>query len=456
MIEWDVTTVTAGDFTVEFNIEQEYYDEWKKTYNEQNAPAYALKVQLKEEIEKNLDDWIKKTDAGQKALNELYGKNSKSSKKVSSMVSKEYGNTKVADIVFSFNNAKLIAALRARGGAIAAQDFDKMRAEEEKINELFQEFDELTIPTTAFITFESDDSANLALDVCNTSERHKIIGQEMKFFKPSEPTDIIWENRHYTAFDYLLRQLWAAFIVGILLFGSLIVIYAISAYSMKLAAVYPPTNCDSIDMAYGNEIQTYAVADYDYIQANPGKPSSGCLQCFCQDQAKADKDNYLKNSYGQAENEPICEGYVSDATNVYYLTTALSYLLIGINYILRTVCIMMVDWIGYPTETERLSKTTTVTFIVQYFNSAFLLLMVNANMSEQPLNFWLTTGAMPDFNSAWFRSVGDIIVAAMVFNIYYPIIEILGYAGLRFLFRLLDRGCCICRKTIPERHPKTW
>ena len=277
----------------------------------------------------------------------------------------------------------------------------------------------------------------------------------MKFSKPSEPTDIIWETRHYTAWDYFTRQLRAAIIVGVLLFGSLIVIYAISAYSMKLAAVYPPTNCDSIDMAYGDELQTYAVADYNYIQANPGKPSSGCLQCFCQDQAKEDKDNYLKNSYGQEENEPICESYVSDASNVYFLTTALSYLLIGINYILRTVCIMMVDWIGYPTETERLSKTTTVTFIVQYFNSAFLLLMVNANMSEQPITFWLTTGAMPDFNSAWFRSVGDIIVAAMVFNIYYPIIEILGYAGLRFLYRLLDRGCCYCRKEKPDGSPNT-
>ena len=117
---------------------------------------------------------------------------------------------------------------------------------------------------------------------------------------------------------------------------------------------------------------------------------------------------------------------------------------------------MMVDWIGYPTETERLSKTTTVTFVVQYFNSAFLLLMVNANMSEQPITFWLTTGTMPDFNSSWFRSVGDIIVLAMEFNIYYPIIEILMYAAMRFFFRLLDRGCCICRKTIPERHPKTW
>lgn len=102
---------------------------------------------------------------------------------------------------------------------------------------------------------------------------------------------------------------------------------------------------------------------------------------------------------------------------------------------------MLVDWVGYSTETIRLSKTTTVTFIVQFFNSAFLLLMVNANMSEQPVTFWLTSGTMPDFNSAWFRSVGDIIVAAMIFNVYYPIIEVLGYYALRVLFRCLDRGC---------------
>ena len=52
-------------------------------------------------------------------------------------LSTQYGHTKVADIVFSFNNSRLILALRARGGAIAAQDFDKMREEEANINELF-------------------------------------------------------------------------------------------------------------------------------------------------------------------------------------------------------------------------------------------------------------------------------------------------------------------------------
>ena len=47
MIEWDVTTVTAGDFTVEFNIEEYYYDEWKNNYSGDLAPALALKVHLK-------------------------------------------------------------------------------------------------------------------------------------------------------------------------------------------------------------------------------------------------------------------------------------------------------------------------------------------------------------------------------------------------------------------------
>ena len=49
-----------------------------------------------------------------------------------------------------------------------------------------------------------------------------------------------------------MRQLWAAIIVGVLLFGSLIVIYSISTFSAKLMAVYPPTNCDSVENAYGS------------------------------------------------------------------------------------------------------------------------------------------------------------------------------------------------------------
>ena len=120
-----------------------------------------------------------------------------------------------------------------------------MREQEVKINELFQEFDSLTVPTAAFITFESDDSKNLALLVTNSEER--ILNQSLDDFQlTSEPTDIIWENRHFTNKDYLLRQLFAFAIIAVLLFGSFIVVYIISAYSANLAAVFPQVDCDGI------------------------------------------------------------------------------------------------------------------------------------------------------------------------------------------------------------------
>ena len=82
-----------------------------------------------------------------------------------------------------------------------------------------------------------------------------------------------------------------------------------------------------------------------------------------------------------------------------------------------------------------------MTFIVQFFNSAFLLLLVNANLSEQFFSFGLTGGSLPDFNGAWFRSVGNIIVGAMMFNLYYPILEAVAFYGLRLLSRCTDRRC---------------
>ena len=271
-----------------------------------------------------------------------------------------------------------------------------------------------------------------------------LLGQPFTFKECSEPTDIIWENRHFTPRDYFFRQLWAFIIIGVMIFGSFIVIYVISAWSQDLASVFPATDCDGISKAYGDQLKTYAVSDYDFVGENPGMPSSGCLQCFCKQEFKENPETYLTESYGQEQNEPICKSYYDQVSSVYLWTSALSYLLIGINYILRTVCIMLVDWIGFNTETERLSKTTTITFVVQFFNSAFLLLMTNANLSEQVFSFGLTSGSLPDFNTAWFRFVGDVIVAAMVFNVFYPAIELVMYWALRVLFRCMDRGCT-CR-----------
>ena len=141
-----------------------------------------------------------------------------------------------------------------------------------------QKFDDLTIPTSAFITFESDDSKEIALD--NQSE-DKLLGCEFRFDDASEPTDIIWENRHYTDRDYLFRQLKAFLVIAILLAGSFGIIYAISTYSAKMANVFPPQDCPGVEAAYGTALEQYANDDYDYILGHEGAQSGGTLQCFC-------------------------------------------------------------------------------------------------------------------------------------------------------------------------------
>jgi hypothetical protein len=163
-----------------------------------------------------------------------------------------------------------------------------MREHEVKINDLFQDFDRLTIPTSAFIIFETDESSVLADMVVDSNDT--LLSSEFKFDKCSEPTDIIWENRHYTNWDYFKRQSWAFTIIVVLLLASAAFIYWISAFSAKMASVFPPTDCELLQQAYGgyDDMQTYAVADYDFIQANPGKQSSGCLQCFCTNAYKDD------------------------------------------------------------------------------------------------------------------------------------------------------------------------
>ena len=119
---------------------------------------------------------------------------------------------KIADIVFAFNNAELIKLLKERGQHIMFQRFDQMREVEAKISKLKDEnYQDLTRPVCAFITFEEEDAYLLALDFAHDHEEdhghdheHEkpklkpILGHEFKCVAATEPTNIIWENRHLT------------------------------------------------------------------------------------------------------------------------------------------------------------------------------------------------------------------------------------------------------------------
>jgi hypothetical protein len=94
----------------------------------------------------------------------------------------------------------------------------------------------------------------------------------------------------------------------------------------------------------------------------------------------------------------ICEQFMTYSRKLIWWGQSLSYIIIGLNFILREICIQLINWIGYKTETERLTQITILTFAVTFLNTAILPLLVNANMQEQPISFGLK-GAYADFNS---------------------------------------------------------
>ena len=78
-----------------------------------------------------------------------------------------------------------------------------------------------------------------------------LLGEDMKFKRASEPTDIIWENRIYTQADYFFRQVVAYTIIGVLLFGSFAFIYKVARTSSNIAQEFPIRDCDQISSTYG-------------------------------------------------------------------------------------------------------------------------------------------------------------------------------------------------------------
>lgn len=233
------------------------------------SPGFALKKYLKEEIEKQLNEEFQdKKERGE------VDKESTTMKDV-----------KIADITFAFDNSELIALLRERGGYINTQKYDKMREAEAKISELKNEqYETLTRPVCAFITFEEEDGYILAQDFEPTRRENlrQLLGKNMVFVEAQEPTNIIWENRHFTKNQRLTRIGIAAAINLVLVAISFVIIYYIQFAGLKMTSQYPEVNCDAIESSYGDTLEMYAFEEYNLFNTDGlDYYLTGSLQCFC-------------------------------------------------------------------------------------------------------------------------------------------------------------------------------
>ena len=95
---------------------------------------------------------------------------------------------------------------------------------------------------------------------------------ELILKEATEPTNIIWENRHHTSADYAKRTLQVVAIVACLLAVSFMAIYFCKTYAIDNARVYPQIDMKKIFTETFNSnkvtLQTYARQEYEDFVAH--------------------------------------------------------------------------------------------------------------------------------------------------------------------------------------------
>jgi RNA recognition motif-containing protein len=247
--KWDLDMITASDYTVTYDISKAEYDDFKREFNDpDDSPAIGFMKHLKSRFEELVS----------KKKHVLY----------------ETTDIVVANISFSFNNHEMIRLLSKRGTAIIYQDFtekDKVERDIEILKD--KKFDEMTRPNIAYITFETQEGYERAI---------KIRPGLIRTFKPAvEPTNIIWENSHFSLTHIIWRSVLVISAIVILLLLSFLLFFYLKIGLADTNRKYMNLNCESFNNNVGTADTKlrYAMIDYyDYYHSTTGTMMSGALQ----------------------------------------------------------------------------------------------------------------------------------------------------------------------------------
>ena len=142
---------------------------------------------------------------------------------------------------------------------------------------------------------------------------------------------------------------------------------------------------------------------------------------------------------------PICHDFIELHTRNFYISNFCNYLTVGINLFIRILIIYIIEKVGGETQTKKTVIISYFVFLGQYFNTAWLPILANANLTDQSQILGnLIGGKEPDFDSNWYKEDGKSLIMTMIINsMLPPIIEICLYVQRRLKI-FWDKGCVCC------------
>lgn len=94
----------------------------------------------------------------------------------------------------------------------------------------------------------------------------------------------------------------------------------------------------------------------------------------------------------------VCHAWFSQAYGGYAIGESVTIAITVVNIIIRSLCIWMIKKVGYHTETGEITAIMLTIFVATFFNTAVLLLLADANLSEVTILSWIPglKGPFPD------------------------------------------------------------
>lgn len=264
-----------------------------------------------------------------------------------------------------------------------------------------------------------------------------LLGAPLDLQPAAEPSDIIWENRWLSDATRRFRRVIVAIVIALMLAASASGIYLLQTKANELKTRYPQADCGLAAKGYESlegklDLSTWqsdAVKEFVVqnrrIDDGERPQFTDIMQCYCQRQEKAGEHRdkkYTETVDGEKQTLPICENFFDDKFKGTIIGYAITGVIIAVNEVLRMAIIALITWVGEDTQSERLTSITNGIFFAQFFNTGFLLLLVNANLTEYGVTFM--AGPYTDYTPEWYADVGATIVRTMVINSFMPYVNL--------------------------------
>lgn len=127
---------------------------------------------------------------------------------------------------------------------------------------------------------------------------------------------------------------------------------------------------------------------------------------------------------------------------MFILTNCITIFVVVVNTILTTLTVSLIEWIGYDTHSEKMTKITNGIFVAQFFNTGLIYLLVFANFNETiPFLGGIFRGPYYDYQPDWYRQVGGaLMIYTALLNAVFPVIMQWVADVQTWLFKSIDQG----------------